>query len=116
MKIIIIGFLSGIISGMGIGGGTLLIPCLVLIIGLSQIEAQAINLISFIPIAVVAVFTHAKKGNIVSKYTKRIVISGIASTIIGSIIAIKISPDSLKKYFAIFLFFMGLLEFFKKDK
>lgn len=60
MKIIIIGFLSGIISGMGIGGGTLLIPSLVLLIGLSQIQAQGVNLITFIPVAIIAISTHKK--------------------------------------------------------
>lgn len=116
MKIIIIGFLSGIISGMGIGGGTLLIPSLVLIVGLSQIEAQGINLIIFIPIAIIAIFTHRKKGNIEFKYTKKIAISGILSAIIASLIAVKISPSSLTKYFSIFLLLMGLFEFFKKEK
>ncbi|OLS02854.1 sulfite exporter TauE/SafE family protein [Tissierella creatinophila] len=116
MKTIIIGFLSGIISGMGIGGGTLLIPSLVLIIGLSQIEAQGVNLITFIPIATIAIFTHRKKGNIEFKYTKKIAVSGILSAIIASLIAVKISPDSLKKYFSVFLLLMGLFEFFKKEK
>lgn len=115
MKIIIIGFLSGIISGMGIGGGTLLIPSLVLIIGLSQIEAQGVNLIIFIPVAIIAIITHKKEGNIEFKYTKIIAISGIVSAVLASLIAVKTSPDSLKKYFSIFLFVMGLFEFFKKE-
>lgn len=116
MKIIIIGFLSGIISGMGIGGGTLLIPSLVLIVGLSQIEAQGVNLIIFIPVAIMAIFEHKKKGNMEFKYTKKIALSGILSAIIASLVAIKVPPDSLRKYFSIFLLLMGVFEFFKKDK
>lgn len=116
MKIIIIGFLSGIISGMGIGGGTLLIPSLVLIIGLSQIEAQGVNLLIFIPVAIIAIFTHREKGNIEFKYTKKIAISGIFSAIIASLIAVNLPSTSLRKYFSFFLLLMGLFEFFKKEK
>lgn len=115
MKIIMIGFFSGIISGMGIGGGTILIPSLVLFLGLSQIEAQAINLIIFIPIAIVAILTHKKNGNIEFKYTKKIALSGLLSAIISSLIAVKTSPELLKRYFSVFLLFMGLFEFFKKE-
>lgn len=77
MKLIIIGFLSGIISGMGIGGGTILIPFFGLFSELSQIEAQGINLIVFIPISTVAILTHMKQGNIETKYIKPIIIGGL---------------------------------------
>lgn len=116
MKLIIIGFLSGIISGMGIGGGTILIPSLVLIDHLSQIEAQGINLIVFIPISIVAIITHAKRGDIEFKYTKYVVMGGIVSAIIGSLLATKIEPERLRRYFGIFLLFIGIYEFFKKKK
>ena len=114
MKIILIGFLSGIISAMGIGGGTILIPSLVLLIGLSQIEAQGINLIVFIPVAIIAIITHKKNGNIEFKYTKKIALSGIVSAIIASMVAVKIDPTHLRKYFSVFLLLMGFFEFFKK--
>lgn len=114
MKIILIGFLSGIISAMGIGGGTILIPSLVLLIGLSQIKAQGINLIVFIPVAIIAIITHKKNGNIEFKYTKKIALSGIVSAIIASMVAVKIDPTNLRKYFSVFLLLMGLFEFFKK--
>ena len=116
MKLIIIGFLSGIISGMGIGGGTILIPSLVLFSGLAQQQAQGINLIVFLPIAIVALITHKKEGNIDLKFTKLIVLGGIIGAVFGSIFATKISPLSLRKYFGIFLLIIGIYEFFKKNK
>ena len=116
MKLIIIGFFSGIISGMGIGGGTILIPSLVLFIGLNQLEAQGINLIVFIPIAIVALITHRKEGNLDFKYGKFLIVGGIFGAIIGSLIAIRLKPDILRKYFGIFLAVIGLYEFFKKEK
>ena len=53
--LIISGVLGGLLGGMGMGGGTLLIPLLTIFCGLNQHLAQAINLIAFIPMAVVAV-------------------------------------------------------------
>ena len=64
MILILIGLISGIISGMGIGGGTILIPALTIILNMEQKTAQAINLIYFIPTAVTAVITHLKANNI----------------------------------------------------
>ena len=58
---ILTGFLSGIISGMGIGGGTILIPALSLFLNINQHTAQGVNLLFFIPTAIVALFIHKKK-------------------------------------------------------
>lgn len=61
MLTVIIGFLSGIISGMGIGGGAILIPALILTYGIEQKLAQGINLVYFLPTAVIALIVHIKK-------------------------------------------------------
>ena len=63
--VVVIGFFSGIISGMGIGGGTILIPALILILELDQHQAQGVNLIYFIPTAVVALITQTKNKNVI---------------------------------------------------
>lgn len=116
MKLIVIGFLSGIIGGMGIGGGTILIPSLVLFIGLEQIKAQGINLIIFIPIGIVALITHKKQGNIEDKYTKKLIIPGVLGSVLGALLATSIDSEHLRKYFGFFLLIIGLYEFFKKKK
>lgn len=116
MKLIIIGFLSGIISGMGIGGGSILIPSLVLFIGLEQIKAQGINLLMFIPTAIVALVIHKRQGNIESKYTKKLIIPGILGSILGALLANSIDAENLRKYFGFFLLAIGLYEFFKKKE
>lgn len=114
MKLIIIGLFSGIISGMGIGGGSILIPSLVLLNNVEQIQAQGINLVVFIPVAIIALFTHRKEGNLDNKYSKKIIIGGVIGAIIGSLIAVRIQQESLRKYFGVFLLAIGLYEFFKK--
>ena len=116
MKLFIISLLSGIISGMGIGGGSILIPSLVLLTNINQQQAQGINLIVFIPVSIVALIIHFKENNIDLKSTKWIIPPGILGALFGSIVAVKTNPDNLRKYFAVFLFFIGVYEFFKKDR
>lgn len=71
-----IGFFSGIISGMGIGGGTILIPALLFLTEVNQQQAQGVNLIYFIPTAVVALITHRKNGTLDLKTAKAACTSG----------------------------------------
>ena len=112
----IAGFFSGIISGMGIGGGTILIPALIFFGEMSQQQAQSINIIYFVPTAVVALIRHKKDGNIEVKTVKTIVAWGIIGAAAGAVIATSIDSDSLKKLFGIFLLVMGIMEIFKKKK
>ena len=65
MFLVIVGFLSGIIGGMGMGGGTILIPSLVLFTNISPKLAQSINLISSIPMTIFALIIHIKNKNVV---------------------------------------------------
>lgn len=116
MILSIIGFFSGIISGMGIGGGSLLIPALVLFYGLEQQSAQGINLIVFLPISVVAIITHYKNNNIDFSISKWIILGGVFGAIVGSFLAIKINPLKLKKFFGIFLLLIGVYEIFSSKK
>ncbi len=112
----LIGFLSGIISGMGIGGGTILIPSLVIFYSLEQQKAQGVNLMVFLPVAIVALITHYRKGNIDFSFAKLIILGGIGGAIIGSFLALKIDPLKLRKYFGFFLLIVGGIEFFKKKE
>ncbi|GFN35939.1 sulfite exporter TauE/SafE family protein [Tepidimicrobium xylanilyticum] len=114
MKLFIIGVISGIISGMGIGGGAILIPSLVFFSSLNQQQAQGINLIVFIPVAITALIVHIKEKNIELKYSKWVILGGVAGCIIGSILAISLDSDSLRKYFGVLLLFIGIYEFLKR--
>ncbi len=110
----IIGLLSGVISGMGIGGGSVLIPSLVIFTGISQLEAQNINLIYFIPTAIIALIVHFKKKTITKKLLPILIISGLLSACAGSFIAAVINAELLRKLYGGFLFLIGLYEVFKK--
>ncbi len=114
MKLLLIGLISGIVSGMGIGGGTILIPALILFTTINQHQAQGINLIVFIPVAITALITHFHNKNIELKITIPIVISGIIGSISGSLLALSIEARALQKIFGVFLLVMGVYQFFSK--
>ncbi|MCI1931715.1 MAG: TSUP family transporter [Clostridia bacterium] len=113
MIMFLAGLFSGVLGGMGIGGGVLLIPALDFFTELTQQQIQGINLIYFIPSAFVAVIIHKKKGNIQTKKIKPLIIAAVIASIIGAIIALSIQSGTLKKLFAVFLLIMGVYEFTK---
>ncbi len=113
---VLAGFASGIISGMGIGGGTILIPALSLFLAVDQHVAQGVNLLYFIPTAAVALCVHIKNKTINYKIALPIVLLGIAGAVGGSLLALVIHSILLKRLFGGFLFLMGIYEICKKDK
>ena len=109
---IIIGIISGIISGTGMGGGTILIFLLSQISGIEHHKAQAANLIFFIPTAIVAIIINIKNKNIDLKLAIQISILGIIGAIIGAKVAVFTDVNSLKKYFGFFLLIIAIREIY----
>jgi len=106
----LVGFAAGIISGMGIGGGAILIPALTLVFGMTQQNAQHINLLYFIPTALFATLVHKKNGNIEKKGLLPLILWGMLGALPGALLAIKLDANHLRKGFAVFLLLMGLYE------
>ena len=73
-----VGILSGVLGGMGMGGGTILIPLLSIFYGVNQHIAQATNLISFIPMASVALIIHLKNKMVEFKGILYIIFTGLS--------------------------------------
>ena len=107
---ILIGLISGVISGMGIGGGAVLIPALVLINNTAQQTAQGINLVYFIPTAIASLFVHFKNKNIDIKTAVIVGSFGLIGSVTGAIAAGVIEDNILKRIFGIFLFGTGVYE------
>ena len=117
MKELLIGLVAGIVSGTGMGGGTVLILLLTLLCGIEQHIAQATNLIFFIPTSIVAIITNWKYKLIDRKIAITISIFGTLGAILGAITSSKTDVESLKKYFGIFLIGIAIWEiysFFKQ--
>ena len=113
MFTVIAGFFSGVISGMGIGGGAILIPALLLTENISQQTAQGLNLTYFIPTAVVALFVHIKNKNVEMRTAAVIGGFGIIGSVVGSFFAISLDGGILRRMFGVFLLFVGFYEIFK---
>lgn len=109
---ILIGIVSGIVSGAGMGGGTILIFLLSFVMGVEQHIAQATNLIFFIPTSIVAIIVNLKNKNIDLKLATIISICGILGATIGANIAINIDVGLLKKFFGIFLAIVAINEIY----
>ena len=113
---ILFGFISGIFGGMGMGGGTLLIPFLTLFLNVDQKLAQGINLISFLIMALISLPIHYKNGFIKTKGVGFIIFSGIIFSFIGAFLASYIPTRMLRVFFGIFLCLLALFEFVKAIK
>lgn len=109
---IFIGILSGIISGTGMGGGTILIFLLMYVIGVDQHIAQATNLVFFIPTSIIAIIINLKNKNIALKSAVLVSVFGILGAIIGANISIKIDVNILRKFFGIFLAIIAIHEIY----
>ncbi len=110
-----IGFFAGIISGMGIGGGTILIPALLFLTELNQQQAQGVNLIYFIPTALIALMTHRKNGTLDLRTAKPLALFGLIGAVAGAFLAVALASELLQKLFGAFLLLMGLSEVCKKS-
>ena len=93
---ILIGMISGIVSGTGMGGGTILIFLLTFMMGIEQHVSQATNLIFFIPTSIVAIIINIKNKNIDLKLAIIISIFGILGAIIGYNISVYTDVKILK--------------------
>ena len=113
---ILFAVLSGIVSGIGIGGGTVLIFLLTTFSGVSQHIAQGTNLIFFIPTCVVSIFINLKNKNIDIKTAVVVIISGIIGAVIGAKLSLIIDAKKLKKYFGIFLLLITIYEIYSLIK
>ena len=112
MRAIIIGLVSGIVSGTGMGGGTILIFLLTNICGLEQHIAQATNLIFFIPTSIAAIIVNIKNKNIRLGVAIIISLFGILGAIVGANLSIHTDVNKLRKMFGIFLLIIAIHEIY----
>lgn len=105
---LIAGIVGGTVGGMGMGGGTLLIPILTIFLSFTQLQAQGINLIAFIPMSIAAIIMHTKNHLIKFKDTWLLAVIGAATSFVSALIATNLNNTVLKKLFAVFLIGLGI--------
>lgn len=113
---IILGVAAGLLSGMlGIGGGIVLIPALVFIFGLTQLQAQGTTLALMIPpIGLLAALRYYQAGNVKLDIAGFICLGFFVGGLIGANLVQNLPEPLLRKTFAAFLFFISLRMFFAK--
>lgn len=110
MKEIIIGLISGIVGGLGMGGGTILILLLTLISNVEQHIAQGINVIFFVPTAIAAIIMMVKNKNIKFKIGVPIFLWGLLGAFIGATISSNLEVGILRKCFGVFLIIIAIYQ------
>jgi uncharacterized membrane protein YfcA len=105
--LILIGLFAGMLSGLiGVGGGIIIVPCLIYFLGFNQYEAQGTSLgLLLLPIGILAVINYYHKGYIDVKYVAIMAVSFVLGGWLGSKISLVLSEDALRKIFAVILFY-----------
>lgn len=106
---IIAGIFGGIVGGMGMGGGTVLIPILTIFFQIDQKIAQSINLLVFIPMAIVTLGVYCKKKMVDCKQVLWISIPALTTTIVCSIFVKRVEDKWLSLSFGIFLIVLSVI-------
>ena len=108
------GTVTGILSGFGVGGGTILLVYMTAFAGLDQRLAQGINLLYFIPAALLALPNHIKNGYIEKQILIPAISAGLLCAALAAWIATGLEVSLLRKLFGVFLILIGVREFFRK--
>jgi uncharacterized membrane protein YfcA len=99
-----IGFAAGVVAGMlGIGGGALFVPALVLLLGLSHVDAEATSLLAIVPVSVAGAWRQARYGNLRLRDGLIVGVLAVPGAIGGVALANVLAEEALKLGFALLL-------------
>ena len=113
---VIAGLLTGVLSGFGIGGGSLLLLYLTLFAGFGQFAAGGINLLYFLACAPAALYAHVKNGLVERKAVKWCAATGVLTSVAAALLAARIDTDWLRRIFGVFLLYVGVKELTSRQK
>ncbi len=109
VALIVLGLFAGAIAAsLGLGGGIIFVPALVVLFGFDQHIAQGTSLAVIFPTAIVATVAHARRGNVRWRLAIPIGIAGIAGAVMGAQIALRLDPDLLRRMFGVFLLILAV--------
>lgn len=108
---LVCGFLGGLLGGMGMGGGTALIPLLTLACGVEQSVAQGVNLVAFLPTALVALTLHVKGGLVRGEGLLPLMLPSLLSSALFALLSALLPAHVLQKAFGAFLIGLAALQF-----
>ena len=101
---IAIGLLGGVVAGMlGVGGGVLFVPGLVIFLGLGQHEAEATSLLAIIPTVLVGLWRQQRYGNVRWRPALIIGVASVGAAVGGAAVAVALPEDVLRRLFGVLL-------------
>lgn len=110
------GVATGVLSGCGVGGGTLLVLYLTWVAGMEQYQAGGINLMYFLTCAPPALFSHAKRGLVEWQGVMWCVVAGVPAALLGAAVAGGLEMGLLRRLFGVLLLYVGGKELFCRAK
>lgn len=116
--LVLIGLAAGFLGGMvGIGGGVLIVPALVLLLGLSQHQSQGISLAMMIfPVGILGVINYYKKGFVDFRYAGLLAVGFFLGSYIGSKFSLTLPQELVKKIFAVVMILLAIKLLFSGKK
>ena len=111
---VLAGAAAGVLSGFGVGGGSLLLIYMTSFAGVAQNQAQGINLLYFLPAAAAALPAHFKNGYVEKGALLPAICAGLACSALTAWAATALDVEILRKCFGGFLIVIGLRELFRK--
>lgn len=113
---LIVGTVLGFLTGLGIGGGSLLILWLTMVLNVDSAIARGMNLLFFLPAAIIACLFRLKQGTLTIRHVIPAIISGCAAAALFSFLSTILDVEFLKKGFGVVLIAAGTRELFYKRK
>jgi uncharacterized membrane protein YfcA len=112
-----IGLATGILSGLlGVGGGIIMVPAMVFLLGFTQTLAQGISLAVIIPTAISGAFVHYRQGNIRPRDVLWLAVGGVAGAFAGSFLAVRLDVLILRSLFGLLLLVLGLMMVWRRRR
>lgn len=111
-----VAILLGFLAGLGVGGGSLLVLWLTMVVGMEYADARVINLLFFLPCAITATLFNRKQGRVQFKKILPAVICGCVIAAIAAIVSTRLDTGLIKKFFGGLLLFTGLRELFYRPR
>ncbi len=112
----VVGFVCGILSGYGVGGGSLLMVWMTAVLSMPQSMAQSVNLVFFLPTAGLSILFHYKNKMLCKRAILPAALGGVIAAAAGAALACTMDGTLLRKGFGIFLLVVGVLEWRKKPQ
>jgi uncharacterized membrane protein YfcA len=106
--LVVAGLVTGVFSAIfGVGGGAIVVPFLVLVLGADQHLAEGTSLVVIVPTALVGAWAHRRRGYVSSRAALVLIVGGVLGAVVGALLANELDGDVLRRIYAVFLLWVA---------